>query len=41
MITSTKSVSNAFKLKQVVANGEVLFFAVSVNDNVDEVLKQC
>ena len=37
MITSTKSSSNVLKLKEVVANGEVLFSAV----NVDEVLKQC
>ena len=40
MITSTKSSSNVLKLKEVVANGEVLFSAVDVNDYVDEVLKQ-
>ena len=28
-------------LKEVVANGVLLFSAVNVNDYVDEVLKQC
>ena len=28
-------------LKEVVANGEVLFSSVNVNDYVHEVLKQC
>ena len=41
MITLTKSSSNVLKVKEVVANGEVLFSAVNVNDYVDEVLKQC
>ena len=41
MITSTKSSSNVLKLKEVVANGEVLFSAVNVHDYVDEVLEQC
>ena len=41
MITLTTSSSNVLKLKEVVANGVLLFSAVHVNDHVDEVLKQC
>ena len=41
MITLTTSSSNVLKLKEVVANGVLLFSAVHVNDYVDEVLKQC
>ena len=40
MITLTKSSSNVLKMKEVVANGVLLFSAVNVNDYVDEVLKQ-
>ena len=39
MITSTKSSSNVLKLKEVVANGELLFSAVNVDLQADEVLE--